>query len=122
MIDFNRFRIALVIALAAMALTALIAAFLALQIGIERTQQFSSTSLFSVLFVALIMIIGGTAAATGVQAIFTRSSPPGSSNFGNAFQQNLRVFAWIVGSISASYTVVTITIAERLIDALLSSG
>ena len=120
MINFDRFRVALVIALAALALTALIAAFLALPIGIERTQEFSSKSLFSVLFVALIMIIGGTAAATGVQAIFSQSSPPGSSNLGNAFQQNPRVFAWIVGSISASYTVVTI--AERLIDALLSSG
>ena len=120
MIDFNRFRIALAIALAVLAMAALIGAFLALPIGTDRPQEFSSKSLLSVLSVALIMIIGGTAAATGVQAIFTQSSPRGGSNLGDAFQQNLRVFALIVGSISASYTVVTI--AERLIDALLSSG
>lgn len=120
MINFDRFKTALAIAFVGLLLAVLIFTFLTLPGGVGRPRGFSGESLFVVLSVALAMIIGGATVATGVQAIFTQSSPRGGSSLGDAFQQNLRVFAWIVGSISASYTVVTI--AERLIDALLAAG
>ena len=99
---------------------ALVAVFSLSAPFIGQQQTSFGTSLVYVLLVALLAIVLGATTATGIQAIFTPSSPLRRPNLGPDFQRNVRVFAWIVGSISASYTVVTI--AERLIDALLASG
>ena len=77
-------------------------------------------SLIYVLFIALGAIITGATIATFLQGTFTFYGDSPQRDLGADFQRHIIVFAWIVGSVSASYTVARI--AELLIDALLASG
>ena len=87
MINFDRFKTALAIAFVGLLLAVLIFTFLTLPGGVGRPRGFSGESLFVVLSVALAMIIGGATVATGVQAIFTQSSPAAVLVWGMRFSK-----------------------------------
>ncbi len=77
-------------------------------------------SLIAVLIIALGAILIGASVATFLQGAFTTYGGGRSGDLGVGFQRHVVVFAWIVGSVTASYTVARI--AELLINALLGPG
>lgn len=82
----------------------------------ERQRARFDVSLIYVLTVALVAILLSSSIATLVQGAFARTRgrpPPG---LGREFRGHIITFAWIVGSVSASYTIARI--AELLIDAI----
>ena len=84
----------------------------------ERQRARFDVSLIYVLTIALVAILLGASIATLVQGAFSRTrgrSPPG---LGREFRAHIVTFAWIVGSVSGSYTIARI--AELLIDAIFS--
>ena len=76
-------------------------------------------SLIAVLIIALGAILTGASAATFLQGAFTSYGGRRPGDLGLGFQRHIVTFAWIVGSVTASYTVARI--AELLINALLAS-
>lgn len=77
-------------------------------------------SLIAVLIIALGAILTGASVAAFLQGAFTSYGGGRPGDLGVGFQRHVVTFAWIVGSVTASYTVARI--AELLINALLTSG
>ena len=82
----------------------------------ERQRARFDVSLIYVLTIALVAILLAASIATLVQGAFSRTRGRPQPSLGREFRGHVITFAWIVGSISGSYTIARI--AELLIDAI----
>ena len=82
--------------------------------GIRRGGIAESGRLLLSLAIAVGSVVFAAASATLVHQYFVAERPDGSNAAGDAFPFYVRVFAWMVGSVTAGYTI--LRLAELVIE------